>query len=36
MVKKQDKEWEYYLAIVLSVIGVIAIIIITLRALGVI
>ena len=34
MAKK--KGWEYYLAIILSIVGVIAIIIIALRALGVI
>jgi hypothetical protein len=30
------KSWEYYLAILLSIIGVIAVILIALRALGVI
>ena len=36
MAKKQEKGWEYYLAIVLSIVGVLAIIAIALRALGVI
>jgi len=36
MPKKQEKGWEYYLAIILSIIGVLAILIIALRALGVI
>ncbi len=34
--KSKDVGWEYYLAIALSVIGVIAIVVIALRALGVI
>jgi len=33
---KEKKTWEYYLAIALSIIGMIAIIIISLRALKVI
>ena len=36
MANENKKTWEYYLAIVLSIIGVAAIIMIALRALGVI
>jgi len=36
MANTNKKTWEYYLAITLSIIGVIAIIAIALRALGVI
>jgi hypothetical protein len=35
MARKQ-KGWEYYLAIILSIIGILAIVAIALRALGVI